>query len=414
MGAGTMRERSPGRWLLRAYIGDDPITGKPRQVSRTYTAPRREPGAGRRQAAKELAALVAEVERGEHGSRASTFGVLLDEWTAHGERMGRSPKTLYEYRRKIDKQIRPALGSKRLDKLTAHDLDRFYAAQLEAGLGERSVLHLHRIIGAALRQGRKWGWVRTNVAEDATPPTPQRTTMSVPSPAQVSALIGEAARPGARNPELAAIITLAALTGMRRGELCGLRWGDVDWEGSAVTVAQSIWQTPTAMGTKAPKTHQSRRLLLGEHAMAVLAGRWERAKVDARLCGISLASDAYVFSEDVDGARPLRPDSITQAFTRLCRRMEAPALARLQETKPKATRADLAASERWEYRLHDLRHYTATQLFAAGMNPKTVADRLGHADPSITLRVYTANTDAQAQAAADSLEAGLMELPGAK
>jgi integrase len=70
-------------------------------------------------------------------------------------------------------------------------------------------------------------------------------------------------------------------------------------------------------------------------------------------------------------------------------------------------RTDLAPGEQWPFRFHDLRHYTATQLFADGMNPKTVADRLGHADASVTLRVYTANTTAQAQAAADSLEAGL-------
>src|ERR1035437_4136498 len=194
---GTIRDRAPGSWQLRVYVGDDPLTGKPRQVSRTYTAPRQEPGAGKREASKQLAKLVAEVERGEHGGTASTFGLLLDEWTAHGERMGRSPKTLFEYRRKIDRQIRPALGSNRLDKLTAHDLDRFYAIQLASGLGERSVLHLHRIIGAALRQGRKWGWVSTNVAEDATAPTPRRTELSVPSPEQVMALIREAGRTGA-------------------------------------------------------------------------------------------------------------------------------------------------------------------------------------------------------------------------
>ncbi len=104
-----------------------------------YTAPRREPGAGRREAAKQLAALVAEVERAGHRGSAATFGVLLDEWTAHGERMGSSPKTLHEHLRKIAKQIRPALGAKRLDTLTAHDLDRFYAAQLGAGLAERPV-----------------------------------------------------------------------------------------------------------------------------------------------------------------------------------------------------------------------------------------------------------------------------------
>jgi integrase len=86
-------------------------------------------------------------------------------------------------------------------------------------------------------------------------------------------------------------------------------------------------------------------------------------------------------------------------------------LVKLWEENPKASRADLSAADRWDFRLHDLRHYTATQLFAAGLNPKTVADRLGHADPSVTLRVYTANTDAQAQEAADSLEAGLVLPP---
>ena len=187
--AGTMREKGPGRWDLRVFLGRDPITGKPKQISRAYIAPRREPGAGRREAAKQLAALIAEVERGGHGASTATFGVLLDEWTTHGERMGWSPKTLHEYRRKIDKQIRPALGAKRLDKLTAHDLDRFYAAQLGTGLAERTVHHLHRIISAALRQGRKWGWVTSNVADDATPPTPRKVELSVPSPAQVSALI---------------------------------------------------------------------------------------------------------------------------------------------------------------------------------------------------------------------------------
>jgi integrase len=81
-------------------------------------------------------------------------------------------------------------------------------------------------------------------------------------------------------------------------------------------------------------------------------------------------------------------------------------LERIRRTNPKATRSDLSAVDQWSFRLHDLRHYTATRLFADGMNPKTVADRLDHADASGTLRVYTANT-AQAQAAADSLEVGL-------
>jgi len=214
--AGSLRERSPGRWELRVFTGRDPVTGKPVQITRTYSADRKEPGAGKRAAEKKLAALVAAVERGEYGGTKATFGSLLDEWTAHSERMGRSPKTLYEYRRKIDKSIRPDLGAMRLDKLTAHDLDKLYARQLDAGLSPSTVLMHHRIIGAALKQGRKWGWVDRNVAEDATPPSARKPEIAVPSAEQVRALISEATRPAAKNPELATIVLLAAITGMRR------------------------------------------------------------------------------------------------------------------------------------------------------------------------------------------------------
>ena len=224
-------------------------------------------------------------EAGQSGGRRrrgstvqSTLGSLLDEWLAHSERVGRSPKTLHEYKRKIDTSIRPTLGAKALDKLTAHDLDRLYASQLAAGLSPSTVLYHHRIIGAALEQGRKWGWVDRNVAEDATPPAARKTETKVPSPEQVTALISEAARPSARNPELATIVILAALTGMRRGELCGLQWGDIDWQSAAVVVRRSIWQTPDGIGTKGPKSHQARRLVLGEQAMVVLGGRHARAK----------------------------------------------------------------------------------------------------------------------------------------
>ena len=174
------------------FIGRDPVTGKPVQINRTYSADRKEPGAGRRAAEKKLAALVAAVERGEYGGTKATFGSLLDEWTAHSERMGRSPKTLYEYRRKIDKSIRPDLGAMRLDKLTAHDLDKLYARQLAAGLSPSTVLMHHRIVSAALKQGRKWGWVDRNVADDATPPSARKPEITVPSPEQVRALIAEA------------------------------------------------------------------------------------------------------------------------------------------------------------------------------------------------------------------------------
>jgi hypothetical protein len=99
----------------------------------------------------------------------------------------------------------------------------------------------------------------------------------------------------------------------------------------------------------------------GEHAMAVLADRLAGAKTDANLAKVKLPTNGYIFSPDVDAANPTRPDSVTRAFTRRCRRTEALAPAQLRETKPKATRVNLAPADRWDDRLHDLRHYTATQ-----------------------------------------------------
>jgi len=163
------------------------------------------------------------------GGTKATFGSLLDEWPALSESIRRSPKTLHEYRRKINTSIRPTLGARALDKLTALDLDRLYADQLEAG------------------------------------------------------------RPGARSPELATIFILAVLTGMRRGELCGLQWSDVDWKSALVVVLRSIWQTPDGIGTKGPKSHQARRLVLGEQAIEVLGGRHARALADASAALVALS-----------------------------------------------------------------------------------------------------------------------------
>ena len=382
----------PKKWEVRAFAGRNPETGAIRHVSRTTTDGIR--------AARELRAqLITEVARGEHGSNEGTFGSLLDAWLRDGKQ-GRSPSTLAGYRIKIDSVIRPELGTVELSRLTARDLDVFYGRLIKAGKSPAMVMHYHRIISAALRQAEKWGMVTLSVARNATPPTVPTKALTIPPPERVRALIDLAV--GSRNPELATVITIAALTGMRRGELCGLRWSDVDWQGSAITIRHSIWQTRDGWGVKDPKTHQVRRLVLGEHAMAVLAGRWERVTDNAKAAEIELSEEAYVFSPTIDGARPMLPGAVTLAFGRLCRTMEAPAVEAAAKKKRK-----LRPEECWPYRFHDLRHYTATELFRAGHHARTVADRLGHADPALTLRVYTHNTDDQALAAASALEAGI-------
>jgi integrase len=167
------------------------------------------------------------------------------------------------------------------------------------------------------------------------------------------------------DPMLAPILLLAALTGARRGELCGLRWSDVDWTDGTLAIKRSVYEVPGGgFGVKATKTHQGRRIGLDDLAIELL--RRHRAAVLDRAGSLSLEvpDDAYMFSISPQGSEPIRPDVLTRFAGRAA----------------KAAGVDI--------HLHALRHFSATQGIAAGFDPVTVAGRLGHADPSITLRIY--------------------------
>jgi integrase len=253
----------------------------------------------------------------------------------------------------------------------------------------------------ALSQGEKWDMVQRNEAKPVNVPKVPRKEQNTPPPERVRALIEAAAVSG--TPEMATIIALAALTGMRRGELCGLQWCDINWEESSLTVRHAIWETSGGKaGMKDPKSHQIRHIDLSVHAMAVLTGRWQRVVGAANVAEIELPEDAFVVSPQVDGLKWMRPGNITLAFGRLCKRMEEAAREDAEEAGRK-----LQPSELWAYRFHDLRRYTATELFRAGHNARTVSDRLGHSEPGFTLRVYTGGTSDQSKAAAAALDIGL-------
>src|SRR5665213_867479 len=178
---GTMRERptGSGHWELRAFIGRDPVTGKPKQATRTFVG-------GERAAAKALGALVAEVDAGKFKPTTATVGQLLDQWLEAGKLSPR-PRTLQENDRKIEKRIRPALGDVRLSKLDAAKLDATYRAWLADGLSPATVHKYHCLLSAALRQAVKWGYIDSAPTARATPPKVERHEMKVPTPEQLSA-----------------------------------------------------------------------------------------------------------------------------------------------------------------------------------------------------------------------------------
>jgi integrase len=251
---GTKTEIAPGVWRLRVYVGRR-ANGTPIQRSKTIhlggNAPKS--GAGVRTADRELAKMIADASKGKAATGSETLDQLLDMYLEHAESLGRSPTTLKEYRRLADVIVRPELGKLKLAKLTARDLDQLYARLTKRGLKPTSVRRVHALIGAALHQGEKWDLVDRNVSRRSSPPAVHAAEVSAPNPAEVQRIIDAAE---AIEPTLAALLLLAALTGARRGELCALRWSDVDWQAGTLRIARSIYDLPGgAWGEKSTKTH---------------------------------------------------------------------------------------------------------------------------------------------------------------
>jgi integrase len=372
---GTKTEWAPGRWRLRVYVGRDPATGRPRQASRQFAGSKKEADAALRR-------FVAEVEQGRVRSTHPTVKDVLDEWMAHRTA---TPLTLAGDRGYIDRRIVPVLGQVRLDRLTARHLDQAYRAWLDEGLAPATVRKLHAIISAALHQAMKWEWTDRAVSQLASPPRPDGHLVRSISPDELVRLI-RAARDV--RPVLAVAVSLGAVTGARRGELCALRWSDLDAESGTLTIGRSLSVLAggrTVMG--GTKTHQVRRILLDEGTLLLL-GWWRDQQAElAEWAGVGLCRDPYVLTVEPRGHLPVLPGTLSHWFTALARSVGLP------------------------YHFHELRHFAATQMIAGGIDPRMAATRLGHARPSVTLQIYAHAVQAADRRAAELLGRTLPELP---
>lgn len=352
---GTKQERSPGVWRLRVFTGIDPGTGNPRQATRTFRGTKK-------QADSALAELVRDLGKGIVTSDTSTLAEFLDHWLDHIAST-KSPTTVRGYRGKI-KRIDQKLGTVRLAKLTAQHLDRAYRDWLAEGLHPTSVHHLHAVLSAALNQAVKWSVVPYAVTRSATSPPLRVGPKSIPSPEIVQRLI--AAAEGSGQPVLAAAIAVAATTGARRGELLGIRWSDIDLDRGTLHIRRAVKHADgPGWVVGSTKTHAQRQIALDGFSVQVLRRHLDAALRRAGEACVAFGPDGYVFTFDPAGATPMKPDSLGQAFSRLCAKERVPGVT-----------------------LHTLRHFSASVLVASGRDVRTIAGRLGHADVTTTLRVY--------------------------
>ena len=350
--------KKSNRFYAVVYEGTDPLT---RRERRTWRAA----GTSRREAERFLAELVqARNGRGPvFPGRMSLESYLNDHWLPT-RRSNLRPSTLARYERETLRHINPFIGHIQLHRVTAADLDALYAALLDrgrvdgSGLAPKTVLNIHQILRAALRDAFNRGLVTRNEALLAHPPKLRHRFSNKPN--AWTALQLSAFLESSRSHRLWPAIYVAATTGMRRGEVLGLRWGDIDLEQRRVSVHRTIIAIAYETAESTVKTRTSRRVVdLAAETVEVLR-TWRGLQL---VEGHKVADDELVFCR-TDG-RPLHPHSLSQTFERLATRSGQPVI-----------------------RLHDLRHTHATLLLKAGVPLKVVSERLGHATPAFTMAVY--------------------------
>ncbi len=278
------------------------------------------------------------------------------------------PSTFDSYRRNIELHVLPRIGGRRLSDLTPPMLTGIYGDLLESGringkggLSTKTVRYIHTILHKALADAVDAGFVAVNVAERAKPPRPRSaapTELRFWTPEELRQFLDLVT-----GQRMEAAWHVAAMTGMRRGEVLGLRWRDLDLDASRVHVRQALVSVAYKLITSTPKTHQARVIDLDAGTVGQLRRHRCRQLAERSEWGGEYEDSDLVFCKE--NGTPLHPQTFTQAFERLVERSDLPKI-----------------------RLHDLRHTHATIALRAGVPVKVISERLGHETPAFTMTQY--------------------------
>ncbi|MBV8993506.1 MAG: tyrosine-type recombinase/integrase [Pseudonocardiales bacterium] len=406
---GSVQELPSGALRVSVYAGIDPLTGG-RHYLRETIPPGPTAGAD---AQKVMRRLANQVDERRNPRTNATVDQLLDR---HFELAELEVNTLTNYRSLADKHIRPLIGSVKVGALDGDLFDSFYATLRRCrdhcdrrpridhrtasphtcderckphqcrSLSNGSVRYIHFILSGALKRAVRWRWIATNPIAQAAPPPQPKPNPQPPTADEAARILTEAWK----DPDWAVLIWLTMVTGFRRGELCAIRWRHLDLAAGVLTLEKSIGQRSGRTWEKDTKSHQHRRIALDPETLSLLGEHRDRCEARAAALGLKLTDDAFVFSLAVDGSDHLKPDSVSQRYARLARRLG------ISTT------------------IHKLRHYSATELISAGVDVRTVAGRLGHGGGgTTTLKVYAAWVSESDQRAASSLFARLPARPDA-
>jgi integrase len=355
-------------WYATIDLPRDPTTGRRRQ-KRVSAPTKRECEAKVREVLNQADAMPFSNEG------KTSFAEYVAHWLKSVEPSPR-PATFRRYRDMLNHHAVPQIGHIKLVKLSPMDLQRLYADRLDSGLSSTTVHHLHVVLHRVMKQAMRWGMVQRNVTEMIDPPRrtfPEITTWNAEQVAKFLE-VGD-------QHHLAAFWRLALLTGMRRGELLGLKWEDIDLERGTLAVRRTLsrgkggtWEIGQ------PKTTSGRRsIALPQSCVTALRKHRVTQNTERLHLGELWEDHDFVFTNRT--GEPLHVNSMALQFEKLTRAAQLPKI-----------------------RFHDLRHTSATLLLAKGVHPKIVQERLGHADISMTLNRYSHVTPDMQRLAADTLD----------
>ncbi|MER6578575.1 tyrosine-type recombinase/integrase [Nonomuraea sp. NPDC001023] len=349
-GEGSVFQRKDGRWQGAIDLGW--LDGK-RNRKTVY-------GTTEREVLEKLAALRDAQRKGQNlAARPRSFAEWLDEWIEMKTRQGTRPLTLRGYRQLIADHVTPVLGKKKLDKLSPTDVRRLVEAKADSGLKAATVKQIHGLIRNALADAEREELVHRNVAKLVKPPSVRREEARVLTIEEAKKLLN-----AIKDDRLQAFWICALTLGLRRGELLGLRWADIDFGNGHLTVRQTLQRADGSLQLVDPKTDRSRRTVpVPEPTLAALRMHRRAQAAEQLAAGERWKDHGLVFSTSI--GTPLEPGNLSTRWRR----------------------ARAKAGLDW-LRLHDLRHACASYLLACGASPRTVMKTLGHSQIALTMNTY--------------------------
>jgi len=349
-GEGTIWRKPDGRWCGAIYASTNQGTRKRVYVyAKTQAAVR-----------EKLTAVVRDLDRGATVSVENwTVDAYLQHWLDNIVRPNRAPKTYQGYELAVRRHIVPTLGRKRLKLLSVTDVRRLVQQLTDAGFGARMVQFVHAVLRNALENAVREELVVRNVARLVQVKTPTYEVGRGLTTGQARTLLA-----AAHGERLRCLFVLAVYLGLRRGELLGLRWVDVDLEQQRLQVTQSLQRVDGKLRFLPPKTrHSMRTVPLPAPCVDALREHRVRQGCEKLAAGSKWHDAQLVFTTTV--GTPIEPDNLRRSWERI-----------------------RGATGEPPVRFHDLRHTCVSLLLDAGVPPHVVREIVGHSSIDVTMTIY--------------------------